>query len=232
MIINLRYAIDHLETPSSFWLGLFKKLYNPLDSSQRRIINSLNHKNIPKPLTEDVAEELYGKDLYLSVSQLETFFADPYSHFLLYGLRLKERQIQELSPLESGNFYHDALDLISRQIVSLNRDVTTIGRSELREITKDIFQFLLDSNKYRLSRSSNRMRFIFNQLTKTVENMVWSMIHQAKRTKYRVNKTELVFGQLGQEKGITGRSEEHTSELQSRGHIVCRLLLEKKKTNN
>src|SRR2546422_1583195 len=27
------------------------------------------------------------------------------------------------------------------------------------------------------------------------------------------------------------RSEEHTSELQSRLHIVCRLLLEKKKTN-
>src|SRR5215208_7859637 len=27
-----------------------------------------------------------------------------------------------------------------------------------------------------------------------------------------------------------GRSEEHTSELQSRGHLVCRLLLEKKKT--
>src|SRR5690625_181244 len=28
------------------------------------------------------------------------------------------------------------------------------------------------------------------------------------------------------------RSEEHTSELQSRGHLVCRLLLEKKKKNN
>src|SRR5690625_6626367 len=32
-------------------------------------------------------------------------------------------------------------------------------------------------------------------------------------------------GQLALEE----RSEEHTSELQSRGHIVCRLLLEKKK---
>src|SRR5690625_6649710 len=31
---------------------------------------------------------------------------------------------------------------------------------------------------------------------------------------------------------IQKRSEEHTSELQSRGHLVCRLLLEKKKTNN
>src|SRR5690625_7465555 len=29
--------------------------------------------------------------------------------------------------------------------------------------------------------------------------------------------------------GETPRSEEHTSELQSRGHLVCRLLLEKKK---
>src|SRR5690554_7191730 len=28
---------------------------------------------------------------------------------------------------------------------------------------------------------------------------------------------------------ITARSEEHTSELQSRPHLVCRLLLEKKK---
>src|SRR5207253_10781246 len=35
--------------------------------------------------------------------------------------------------------------------------------------------------------------------------------------------------------GVLDRSEEHTSELQSRGHLVCRLLLEKKKkkkTNN
>src|SRR5207253_11119740 len=29
--------------------------------------------------------------------------------------------------------------------------------------------------------------------------------------------------------GVVSRSEEHTSELQSRGHLVCRLLLEKKK---
>src|SRR3712207_7683984 len=30
---------------------------------------------------------------------------------------------------------------------------------------------------------------------------------------------------------IQGRSEEHTSELQSRQYLVCRLLLEKKKSN-
>src|SRR5690625_3693623 len=44
------------------------------------------------------------------------------------------------------------------------------------------------------------------------------------------------FGMKGYQADIdgqhtyTGRSEEHTSELQSRGHLVCRLLLEKKNT--
>src|SRR5439155_18988570 len=37
-------------------------------------------------------------------------------------------------------------------------------------------------------------------------------------------------GEDRQPGGRTERSEEHTSELQSRGHLVCRLLLEKKKT--
>src|SRR5690554_7688246 len=39
-------------------------------------------------------------------------------------------------------------------------------------------------------------------------------------------------GFQGGERGqAIGRSEEHTSELQSRPHLVCRLLLEKKKKN-
>src|SRR5437868_8795141 len=35
----------------------------------------------------------------------------------------------------------------------------------------------------------------------------------------------------GQEDHVAGRSEEHTSELQSRFDLVCRLLLEKKKND-
>src|SRR5258708_31261383 len=34
---------------------------------------------------------------------------------------------------------------------------------------------------------------------------------------------------VGPEARLSGRSEEHTSELQSPDHLVCRLLLEKKK---
>src|SRR5699024_12271958 len=37
-----------------------------------------------------------------------------------------------------------------------------------------------------------------------------------------------VYGKLSDQLGIKRRSEEHTSELQSRFDLVCRLLLEKK----
>src|SRR5690625_5594295 len=39
----------------------------------------------------------------------------------------------------------------------------------------------------------------------------------------------LTSGLVKANESIYERSEEHTSELQSRGHLVCRLLLEKKK---
>src|SRR2546422_6828888 len=38
--------------------------------------------------------------------------------------------------------------------------------------------------------------------------------------------------QIAESLRASGRSEEHTSELQSRLHLVCRLLLEKKKKKN
>src|SRR5690625_543100 len=45
---------------------------------------------------------------------------------------------------------------------------------------------------------------------------------------------ELMRGSVVAKNATTAadRSEEHTSELQSRGHLVCRLLLEKKKKKN
>src|SRR5437870_6715611 len=49
--------------------------------------------------------------------------------------------------------------------------------------------------------------------------------------KAEFNKREFVRGVVGMARGRdpdSARSEEHTSELQSRGHLVCRLLLEKK----
>src|SRR5439155_8191870 len=52
----------------------------------------------------------------------------------------------------------------------------------------------------------------------------------ARRHVHSHHPVEVFFPRL--RTGDAQRSEEHTSELQSRGHLVCRLLLEKKKKKN
>src|SRR5437870_10248851 len=54
---------------------------------------------------------------------------------------------------------------------------------------------------------------------------IWTPPHPAGLTASLVSDPEGVRGLVARSK----RSEEHTSELQSRGHLVCRILLDKKK---
>src|SRR5690554_7503722 len=48
----------------------------------------------------------------------------------------------------------------------------------------------------------------------------------------KAKQQKIIQEQEQEKKALEGRSEEHTSELQSRPHLVCRLLLEKKKNDS
>lgn len=221
ILISLRHAMDNNLAAHPFVNSLFKAVYTGNNNRQNYLFNSLRHKNIPKPIPMKLAEKLYGKDLYLSVSQLETFYQDPYSHFLLYGLRLQERAVQELSPLETGIFFHETLDLIINEFITLKKDLADISASEVLKITEKITQELIQSRRYRLAQSSNRMNFIYHQLIKTVAQSITSIVKQAQHTKFRPNRTELLFGRLGDMQGVQGLTFplENDGKLYLRGKI-------------
>src|SRR3989442_4243722 len=79
-------------------------------------------------------------------------------------------------------------------------------------------------------------------LTAPGDNALWFMyepVLMSKKTFLRLDgKQQDALLQAGRKSqqffaaNAKGRSEEHTSELQSRPHLVCRLLLEKKKTKS
>src|SRR5690625_5445470 len=71
-------------------------------------------------------------------------------------------------------------------------------------------------------------------LTKQLENSLKQAKHHLEKgsVKQSVKFIEKFMFHLNRKPNQDNiRSEEHTSELQSRGHLVCRLLLEKKKKN-
>src|SRR2546422_11713705 len=71
--------------------------------------------------------------------------------------------------------------------------------------------------------------FFFND-TATTEIYTLSLHDALPISRFRVQEVVSAFYEP-RRCAPAGRSEEHTSELQSRLHLVCRLLLEKKKKN-
>src|ERR1041385_9576685 len=77
-----------------------------------------------------------------------------------------------------------------------------------------------------MSSSSGSLFFFFND-TATTEIYTLSL-HDALPIWFILSFTQTARNRIISWFGLPYRSEEHTSELQSRLHLVCRLLLEKK----
>src|SRR5688572_32155500 len=81
-----------------------------------------------------------------------------------------------------------------------------------------------------LPSSARRTSFWETTMTKNFEDPIVEEVHQTRQrllTKYGGSEG---YAEHLRQLEIELRSEEHTSELQSQSNLVCRLLLEKKKT--
>lgn len=175
------------------WRQILSYLYADPDSRRlmTQVFSGIWRKNTPVTLTPEIAEQLYGTDLSLSVSQLESYYEDSYSHFLKYGLRLKERQRYELSAAGTGDFFHEALQYIVREM----RQADQLDAADIRALTDRVLRSLYGQEKYAILSSSNRMNFIKDQLGETIRRMTWVIHNHQNRTTFQNLRTEAVFGQ-------------------------------------
>src|SRR2546430_15796421 len=73
-------------------------------------------------------------------------------------------------------------------------------------------------------------RFFFLMIRRPPRSTLFPYTTLFRSRHYAARPTQYVYAQLRACLGDLHRSEEHTSELQSQSNLVCRLLLEKKKT--
>lgn len=206
LLMILRKEQDQKGQLNAFWQNLyyFFKRDKQVAQDFNHLLVSLVKKNLPKPLNSSIATDLYGKDLYLSVSRLEAFYADHYGHFLTYGLKLKDRDVFELSPAGTGEFFHDALDHLFKTIIQKNLSFEQLTEEMLDQLTTEVLTDLYGKPKFSILSASNRMKYIRDQLGQTIKKMVWVIGNQSRRTNMKNIQTEVLFGQVANQKGIEG----------------------------
>lgn len=193
------------ESISAFWLTLEQELMtNTLGELAEHVFGSLGHQNLPENLDEALADELYSKQIYTSVSRIESFYRCQYQYFSRFGLELKERDVFGLTSAATGDFFHEALDQFFKLLIVQNKQLSELTEREVNDFTEQILTTVFGEIKFSILNSSSRMNYIRYQLGQTIKKVSWALKRQSERSGMTPVQTEVLFGQIAGQNGIKG----------------------------
>ena len=177
------------------WPALYKwfATENP-DKHAMKIMRSrawpaLSYTNEAK-LSPAIAARLFHSPLHASVSRIETFAACPFKHFARYGLKLAEREDQDVTSLDLGNVCHGILENIVRQMLISKSGWSEASPEMIHSLAGEIGQQL----RGELMLSSARNRYLLQRIEKTLGQVIASQQAASKRGRLKPWRAELGFG--------------------------------------
>lgn len=204
-LVGVKRRLQEDKLPLSWlWQQLEKRLLKKMPLQTERVLESLTYQNIPETLTEESVDALYGATIRASISKVESFYLCQYRYFLQHGLKLKPRQVYELSPAVAGDFYHEVLDAFFKELVSSKRHLSDLTKEEVRELSDSVLKRVLGDHRFSILDTSHRMLYIKYQLEKTIHRMSWSLREQSHRSGMTTLQTELLFGEAWEKVGVAG----------------------------
>lgn len=144
-------------------------------------------------LEEETAQELYGSLDHTSVTRLERFCACAFSHYLTYGLRLKERQEFEFRPLDWGNLLHSALELFSKKVQKTGKLWTMLEEKERDELVEACVDETITDYGNTILYSSARNEYLITRLKQMMARTIWALTKQMERGAFRPSGYEVNF---------------------------------------
>jgi ATP-dependent helicase/nuclease subunit B len=159
------------------------------------------------PITEQMAEQLYGDHFQASVSRIENYYSCSYAHFISYGLKLSERQEFKLETFAMGDLFHDALRRILSEKDGLMSQDSTF--QDCMNKAADTVESIITGFSYQILQSSARYQYIKKKLIKIVGRTLYALLKQHHITHFKPIAHEKSFGMKGLKNGT---EEEHALE--------------------
>ncbi len=160
-----------------------------------RIEKSLGYKNNPT-LDSKTAQEIYSENLMCSVSRLSNFAACPFKHFASYTLKLNQRKKLKLDPIDIGDFYHQVLEILSKELLNHNLDFACVEEQELKYLTEEAIDIVIKKNaslqKYKRDKLHNS--FVINSAIERLNICIAALTQMAKAGNFKLYGAELKFG--------------------------------------
>lgn len=184
------------ENLSPLWQAVQQALAtNPATAKQAALLlQGAAAANREQKLARPLARRLYGHRLLTSVSRLERFAQCPFSHYANYGLRLRERDVFELTRPDMGRFFHGLLYQFAQRVRLEHLDWGTITKDQAMAMLEELTPVVASELPYKILSSSARYRYLTHKLRRTVLHAVRVLSEHARAGIFVPLELEVQFG--------------------------------------
>ena len=189
---------DERQMPELWQRRLAALLASPATAAQTaQLIRASGFHAETLPLAADAARKLFG-DRTLSVSRLEDYAACPFRHYITYGLRPEERKGWEVTPIETGNFFHDCLQRFA-QISAEDKRFPHVGDDEVAAMAETAAKPLIGDLKLGPMGDGPRSLAALDQATRVVRRACAAVTEHLAAGDFRLDQAEARFGYPGKD---------------------------------
>ena len=170
-----------------------------------------------KPLAGALAKALYGAMLENSVSRLEKFAACAYSHFLQYGLMLKERDEYSFAQADLGNVFHEALEAFAGKLAENNLTWFDFGEEEGDRLLREALEECTMAYGETILYSSARYEYMVERIFRILKRTIRTLKAQLKEGEFAPVSFEMSFSRVEKLETVNiALSEEEKMKLRGR----------------
>ncbi len=142
------------------------------------------------------AHALYGTVLENSVTRLEQYAACAYAHFLMYGLKLSQRETYEFAPVDMGNIFHGTLELFSRRLEASEYTWLTLPREVQEAWVEECLDTLTVDYGNTVLHSTARNEYAAMRMKRIVKRTVWALSEQIRKGLFTPENYEISFSSV------------------------------------
>lgn len=196
LLFNIRSFKDGKQI-DKIWFSVYKIFSEDLVWRDKLniAIKGLDFVNIPDDINEENVKKLYGDVLKTSVSRLEGYQKCPFSFYLQYGLKLKEKASFKLEALDTGSFMHDVIDSFFTELDLKGINVRDVTEEDIKDIIDKIVDDKLSLSENHIFMSSAKFRNQTFRLKRLILKAMKYIINSIVCSDFDVFGHEVEFGE-------------------------------------
>nr|WP_278679931.1 helicase-exonuclease AddAB subunit AddB [Clostridium paraputrificum] len=239
LILALRRNYEN-EDVEDYWKDVYcwykdkEEFYN----KSGNILEGLKYSNDGEVVAREKLKKLYSiKDgrLLFSVSRLENYAECPFSYFIKYGLKARDRKVYEFSAPDLGSFMHEILDEFTNKVKRERISWSELNFERCRNIVSDLIEKKLIEDSNSILNSSKKYKYFTNRFKRVIAKSVSVLAEQMRKGQFEIFSNEFQFGNLrdgapiklelpsGEEVYLTGRIDRIDS-LDLHGNTYIRVI--------